>query len=104
MSSSIPFVLKYVLPDGKVAGYQLDSTCSICTDVNNAKVYMPQNNRDDQVRLVTRNFRYVWGEKESYRNADCWNGYSVDEITIVAEDAPEHRRELAGVRILKQIS
>ena len=83
MSSSQTFILKYVLPSGKVLGYHLDTSCHIGKK-NSAKKYT--SDPAEQIEIVKRNFAWVWNNsKKEYRTHPAWEGASLEQIQIVAE-------------------
>jgi len=80
------FVLKYVLPNGNVAGYHLDMFCNIGRK-DQAKVISHPDTPKAMIPIVSENFAHAWeivGGRE-YRDHPRWEGTSFKDIRIVAE-------------------
>lgn len=86
-----PFILKYLLPDGTLAGYHADSCCTVTTKKRSAKVYNSRPRRrscniNKQIAIVRENFNYVWKTVKEYRSYPIWQGTkSSKKIEIEAE-------------------
>ena len=82
------FVLKYVLPSGKVLGYHLDGLCNIGGKKEEAKVYSaPHHTPKTIIPLVLKDFANCWklGGRRWIKTNPHWEGATNKDIHIVAE-------------------
>ncbi len=85
------FVVKYILPDGRVVGYHTCTFCTVKPNLERAKRYrgVSAERITEQLAVIRKNFESIWnwsgGVGERYRSNPIWESHSFQDISIVAE-------------------